>query len=327
MRIDAYAHDVPERHYEAIGELHPSTVHRRHTDIGGFFDYDRRIDHLDEHGIDKQVIALGGPHLWRGIDPEAAWPLVKAANDEMRAVADAYPDRYIPVGTLPVIHDGLVDEFDRCINDLEMAGVQLYTNYEGMPIDAEPLHPVYEKAVDEDVPLWLHPQVHDWYDWTDQWGIDLTYGWLFDTTIALARLVFSGLLERYPDLTLITHHGGGMTPHFMARTDLFYPFGRTGVYSYDIFDGAYEELTKPLSEYFSQFYGDTVLYGSVPALRSAYEFYGPDRMIFATDYPYGGDDGRDFMHENLRAMEELDIPDNEKEQIYSGNLLELLGEG
>ena len=102
MRIDAYGHDVPLQYYKDMGEFHPSISHQEHDEIGGFFDPERRIRHLDEFDIDRQIVALGGPHLWRGVDPEAGLPLVRQANDEIREVADDYPDRYIPVGTLPI---------------------------------------------------------------------------------------------------------------------------------------------------------------------------------------------------------------------------------
>lgn len=327
MRIDAYAHDVPEKYYNAMGEFSPTDVQKRHAKIGGFFDYDRRIEHLDEHNIDKQVIALGAPHFWKGIEPsEEALELVQLANDEIREVASSYPDRYIPVGTLPIDDkEMMLNEFDRCISDLDMVGIQIYTNYEGRPIDDEWLHPIYEKAEREGVPIWLHPQVHDWFEWSDDWGLDLTYGWLFDTTMALARLVFSGLMERYSDMKLITHHGGGMVPHFMERVDLFYgPTYEDGVYSFDIIGESYEELQQPLGNYFRKFYGDAVLYGSVPSLRTVYEFYGPDHLIFGTDYPYGGDNGQDFMQACTEAMEELDIPDKDKEKIFSKNIHDLI---
>ena len=327
MRIDSFAHVLPEGYYEELGEIHSSHAYERHP-TAGFWDYERRIDHMDEFGIDRQVITLGGPHLLpiarAQNDAETMRGLVRRANDEVRAIADEYPDRFLPVGTVPFISDDMEAEFRRCIEELDMVGMQIFTNYGGRPIDDEELLPIYDLATEYDVPLWLHPQVHDWYDWTDQWGVNLAFGWLFDTTLALTRLVFSGLLERYPDLKLVTHHGAGMVPHFMERAKLF--FYEEGAFqeTTKMFEGGYEELTKPIDEYYTPFYADTVLYGSQPAMGTLYEVYGPEQMVFATDYPYGGHGGYDFMRSNSELLDEFDAPAAEKEAIEGGNLQSLL---
>lgn len=328
MRIDAYAHEVPEQYYRDFGDMYQAPAYKRHPDTAGFWDYERRIEHLDTFGVDKQVVALGAPHFWPGIreyvTEASIQSLVEQANDEIREVADYAPDRFIPVGTLPVINDHMLEEAERCLDDLNMAGIQIYSNYEGKPVDSEELLPIYELAEKRDVPIWIHPQVHDWYDWTYQWGVDLALGWLFDTSLSLVRLVLSGLMERHDDLNVITHHGGGLTAPYMERLKLFFydegTFGDTP----EVFEGGYEELRKPIEEYYQQFYADTVLYGSVPALRNVYEVFGADQMVFATDYPYGGHDGADFMGSNVDAMDALDISEKEKTKIDSGNIQSLI---
>ena len=328
MRIDAYAHEVPEQYYRDFGKVYQAPAYKRHPDTAGFWDYDRRIEHLDEFGIDKQIVALGAPHFWPGIQEyateETIQSLVEQANDEIRKVADTHPDRFIPVGTLPVLNDSLIEEAERCLDDLDMAGLQIYSNYDGKPVDTEELLPVYELAEKRDIPIWIHPQVHNWHDWTYEWGIDLALGWLFDTSLSLVRLVLSGLMERHEELNIITHHGGGLTPSYLERLKLFFyeegTFGETP----ELFEGGYEELTKPIEEYYSRFYYDTVLYGSVPALKTVYEVFGADQMIFATDYPYGGHEGADFMSSNIKAMEELNIPQEEKDKINNENFQSLI---
>ncbi|MFB6151505.1 MAG: amidohydrolase family protein [Haloarculaceae archaeon] len=327
MRIDSFAHVVPKGYYEALGDVHASYAWERHP-TAGFWDYEQRVADLDEFGIDRQVIMLGGPHLFAEAadhaDEETMADLMRAANDQVREIADEYPDRFVPVGTVPFLHDDLGAEFRRCIEDLDMAGIQMFTNYDGRPVDDEELHVLYDLATEYDVPLWLHPQVHDWYDWTDQWGVNMAFGWLFDTTLALTRLVFSGLLERYPDLKLVTHHGGGSVPHFMERAKLFFHEGGAFQDTAKMFQGGYEELTRPVDEYYTQFYADTVVYGSDPALRTLYEVFGPDQLLFGTDYPYGGNAGRDFMRTNTEVFERLDVPDDERAAIAGGNLEALI---
>lgn len=328
MRIDAYAHEVPEQYYHDFGTVYQPPAYKRHPKTAGFWDYDRRIDHLDAHGIDKQVVALGAPHFWPGIrryaTEETIQAFVEQANDEIREIADTNPDRFIPVGTLPVLNDHMVEEAERCLDDLDMVGLQIYSNYEGKPVDTEELLPVYELAEKRDVPIWIHPQVHNWYDWTHEWGVDLALGWLFDTSLALVRLVLSGLMERHQDLNVITHHGGGLTPTYLERLKLFFydegTFGETP----EVFEGGHEELSKPIEEYYGQFYYDAVLYGSVPALETVYDVFGADQIVFATDYPYGGHEGADFMSSNVNAIDELDIPQDEKDKIESKNFQALI---
>lgn len=328
MRVDAYAHEVPEQYYRDFGEVYQAPAYKRHPDTAGFWDYNRRIEHLNRFGIDKQIVALGAPHFWPRIHEyapeETIQSLVEQGNDEIREVADHAPDRFIPVGTLPVLNDSMVEEAERCLDDLDMAGLQIYSNYEGKPVDTEELLPIYELAEKRDVPIWIHPQVHDWYDWTYEWGVDLALGWLFDTSLSLVRLVLSGLMERHQDLNIITHHGGGLTAPYMERLKLFFydegTFGETP----EMFEGGYEELKKPIEEYYQQFYADTVLYGSVPALRNVYEVFGADQMVFATDYPYGGHEGADFMSSNVNAMDELDISQDEIDKINSENFESLI---
>lgn len=320
MIIDAYAHDVPRDFYDEMGRVYPTESHANHPNIGGFFDYDRRLNHLDEFGIDKQVIALGGPHFWPGIDPEDAAPLVELANDEIRAVADEYPDRYIPIGTIPVIYDGMIDEVRRCIDDLDMAGVQLYSNYEGVYPDDEAFHQLYELADRKGFPVWLHPQHHPGSEVLDEYVLNLLFGWPFDTTLALTRLVMSGVLERYSDLQLVAHHGAAMIPHFFDRITTVY-----GGTHEPTFDYAFEELTKPPQEYFEQFYVDSVMYGSVAALNTVYQVFGADHLLFATDYPYGGDAGRENIRENVETMDAFDLPESERRQVMSENVSDLLG--
>lgn len=328
MRIDGFAHAIPEDYYRELGDVHGSYAWERHP-TQGFFDVENRIADLDAHGIDQQVIMLGGPHLFSGaaqhVDAETMTELMRGANDGIREIADTHPDRLIPVGTIPFLDTDIEAEFRRCIEDLGHVGIQIFTNYDGRPIDDERLLTIYELATEYDVPLWLHPQVHDWYDWTDQWGVNMSFGWIFDTTLALTRLVFSGLLERYPDLDVISHHGAGMLPHFMERAKLFYYEGGAFQDAERVFEGGYEPLTKSIEEYYTQIFADTVIYGSEPAFRTLYEVFGADQLLFGTDYPYGGNAGVDFMRSNTTVFEDVDLPADEREMIASENLLSLIG--
>ncbi|HSF46754.1 MAG TPA: amidohydrolase family protein, partial [Burkholderiales bacterium] len=148
-------------------------------------------------------------------------------------------------------------------------------------------------------------------------------GWPFESSVAMARIVFSGLLDRLPGMRVITHHCGGMIPYFAGRAEtLWAQLGsRTA-------DENYEELLKRMAkkpiEYFRMFYGDTVLGGSASALRCGLDFFGPDRIVFASDCPFDPEGGPMYIREGIRSIEKLKLSTAVKRKIYAGNALKLL---
>lgn len=316
--IDAFAHVMPKPIIEELLELLPNNENfRRYEGQKGEFMWDienHHIPDMEEYGIDRQVISLAVPQIWQydGLTTDDALDLCRKANTEMRRVADEHPDRFVPVGTIPDVSEGFLDEFDRCIDDLDMAGIQIYSTIDGKPLDDESVLPLYQRAVEKDVPLWLHPTLNDWLP-SMEYIERAVYGLPFDTGMALCRLVFGGVVEQYPDLQVIPHHCGGVIPHFDGRLDSI--FERPDHYQHDP-----DQFSKPILEYFREFHADTVLNGSVHALECGHDFFGDGQLVFATDYPFGAEDGRQFMRENLAAVERADIDDAERERIFSGTL-------
>ena len=148
-------------------------------------------------------------------------------------------------------------------------------------------------------------------------------GWPYETTAAMARMVFSGLLDRLPDLRIITHHCGGMLPYFSGRAEtLWAQLGsRTTTEDYT---GILKGLKKPFMDYFKMFYGDTVLGGSASALRCGLDFFGPDHVVFASDCPLDPEGGPQFIREGIRSVESLGLSDEVKAKIYFENARRLL---
>lgn len=318
--IDGFAHAMPKATFEELLDEFPA-----HPDLlrfgDGSFLYDveeHHIPDMDEYGIDKQVLALASPSPWKfdGMTADRAFPIVRRANTRLRELVDDHPDRFIAVGTIPFVDEDFLTEFDRCIQDLDMAGIQIFSNFDGKPLDHEEVRPIYEKAEAYDVPLWLHPTFSDWLP-----GMNYieraVFGFPFDTGIALSRLVMGGVMERHPDLKVIPHHGGGVIPHFDGRLESI--FQRPDHYQHDP-----DEFSKPVLEYYRSFYADAVLNGSVHSLACCVDFYGSDHVVFGTDYPYGPNDGRRFMRENIRAVEDLDVSETERDGILGGNLRSLI---
>lgn len=317
--VDAYTHVLTERFYDTL------------VDEYGFqglsgspaflWDIARRLRHMDEFGIDEQVLTLALPPLWRGMDTDTALELTRLANDEVRRVADEHPDRFVPVGTVPKAGDEFLAEFDRCVEDLDMAGVQIFSNVDGEPIDRPRFRPLFERAERHDAPLWLHPQLHEWHEWADERMEHRLSGWPFDTTLALSRLVFGGVVAEY-DFDLVAHHGGGMVPFYGDRIDSFY---RTRLeFPENYADTDLPDFDRPVGDHFREFHADTAVSGSVAAHECTESFFGHERTVFATDYPFGPGRGREWIETGLVAVEEMSVGESAREAILGENLKALV---
>lgn len=316
--IDAYTHILTEQFYEELRREHGFQGLSGSPEF--LWDVEKRLTDMDEYGIDRQVITLALPPVWRGMSRENALSLTAFANDEVRRLADDHPE-FIPVGTVPFGDGEFVEEFHRCIEDLDMAGVQIFSNVEGRPIDGPAMRPLYRAVAEQDVPLWLHPQLFEWYDWADEYMDHRLFGWPFDTTLALSRLVFSGIMDEH-DLDLISHHGGGMVPFYGARIEMFYEQRMEYPENYPGIEWA--EYSKPIGEYFSSFHADTAVSGSTAALDCAERFFEDGNVVFGTDYPFSPERGRKAVRTTVEAVEEMAVDEETKGDIFAANLESLI---
>jgi len=318
MTIDGFTHALTERFFDTlVSEYEFSGLSGRPAFL---WDMEQRLADMEAYGVDKHVVSMAPLPFWKGLSDDAALEITRLANDEIRRLADEYPDAIIPVGTVPKVTDDLMDEFERCSDDLDMAGVQIFSNIDGEPLDRPQFEPLFETAERTDTPLWLHPQLHEWYGWASEYMDHRLFGWPFDTTLALSRLVFGGVTQKY-DFDLVSHHGGGMIPFFSGRIDTFYETRMQ--YPENYADTDLPALDRPVSDHFAEFYADTALGGSVAAQECAHDFFG-DTMVFGTDYPFGPDRGRAGIETGLAAIETADISQAAREGIRSGNIRNLL---
>jgi aminocarboxymuconate-semialdehyde decarboxylase len=184
-----------------------------------------------------------------------------------------------------------LDEIDRSITQLGAVGVQTYTNINGHPLDVPRFAPFFAKMAAHDRPIWLHPTrtaaVRDYQSETkSRYEMWWCFGWPYDTSVAMTRLVFTGVFDRHPDLKIITHHLGGMIPYFDGRVGpgLEILGSRTTDEDYATI---LSSLKRPHMDYFRMFYADTALFGSAGGLQCGLEFFGADHVVFATDAPLG----------------------------------------
>ena len=124
--------------------------------------------------------------------------LTRVANDSIAEFVALQPDRFIGVGVLPVVDDVMMEEFERIHGELGLKGVLIFSNIEGKPLDDESMWPLYERAAELDFPIWIHPQHANYYPWIRKDVLDRVLAWPFDTSLAMARLVYGGVFEKHP---------------------------------------------------------------------------------------------------------------------------------
>ena len=324
LKIDAYAHIVPPKYGEALHKVAPEMYERQILPSPPLYDLDRRFRIMDKYEPLRQVLTLGRIPVEHVAGPAKAADLAKRANDEMAELVVKYPDRFVAaLATLAMNNmNAALKETDRAIKDLKFKGVYLHTPVDEKPLDAPEFLPLYEKMSQYDLPIVIHPtRKVDHPDYltekTSRYNMFSLFGWPYDTTSAMARLVFSGIMEKYPNLKIVTHHLGGMVPFYAERIRQFTQVMRIG-----------EEkpvLKKDAIDYFRMFYADTAIYGNPTALKCGHEFFGPDHVLFGIDFPLGDTEHGDRNYrQTINAIEQMDITEEEKKKIYEDNARKLM---
>lgn len=331
-RIDAYSHVLTQELLEDLSALDPG--HDKHPpDLLFLENIDERVGHLDRLGVDKQVISQAEPRVWPAVDPDdpAGLEVTRFGNDEIRRYADTYPDRFVPIGTVPFLTDDYLDEARRCIEELDMAGIQIWSNIGGRSLDEDAFDAFWGTVDDLGVPVWIHPQIHHWHDFDpeDHWLYSM-FGWPFDTTIAIARLVFNGVLDRHPNVRVVSHHLGGYIPYVEERMYSWVQTRREYAETEhaDAYTGteAIASLSEPIESYFDRVYADTAVSSRerTHALESGLAFFGEDNVLFGADLPFGEKGGVGWMEKTIPTIENMDISETAKRKIFAENVERLI---
>jgi predicted TIM-barrel fold metal-dependent hydrolase len=327
MNIDIFPHILPKPYFDAIQSTGPQgmLMAKRIVNVKPLHDIDTRLRIMDEYENYQQVLTLGAPAIEAVAGPDVTPGLARLANDGMADLCKAHPDNFLGfVCSLPMNNpDAAIKELERSINELGATGVQLYTNANGKPLDLPEFDAIFAKMAEAKLPIWLHPTrtpaVAEYLDeprsYYDMWW---AFGWPFETSVAMGRIVFSGMFDKYPDLSIITHHMGAMIPYFEGRVGP--GLDALGERSDDPVDGAaLGHLKKTPGEYFRMFYGDTALFGAVPAMRCGIDYFGADHVLFGTDMPFVGQ-----ISDTLDGIAKLDLSDDDRHAIMEGNARRLL---
>jgi predicted TIM-barrel fold metal-dependent hydrolase len=331
-KIDIFNHIYPASYYERLMKVAPDykDIGKRMRNIPMLADLDVRFRVMDTFEDYEQVLSLPTPPIEVFARPADAADLARAANDGMAELVQRYPDRFPGfVASLPLGDpDAAARELHRAIDDLGARGFQIFSNILGKPIAAPEFLPLFAAMAAYDLPIWMHPfRGADMPDYKtedrSEYEIWWTFGWPYETSVAMARLVFAGYFDRFPGLKIITHHMGAMAPYFEGRVGPGWDQlgARTSDQDYSI---VLKSLSKRPLDYFKMFYADTALFGAYDATVCGLKFFGADHVVFASDAPFDPEKGPMYIRETIAIVDRLPISDDERERIYWRNAASLL---
>ena len=323
MNIDFHAHIYPE---DYLKRLEASTGDVRiETDTKGqkwilsmgakagpiipdFFDTDVRVDRIKEHRVDMQILSSPHPGVDR-FSPDESAEMSRIINDGIAKAVRKYPKRFQGLAMLPLIDTkAALKELDRAVQDLGLKGMCMLTNVAGKMVDSEFLLPVYARAQELGVPIFIHPTTPLGAAVMQEWRLAIILGFEFDIVLSATRLAYAGVMDKFPELNFVISHLGAGIPFLAGRIDRGYNDPTCGI-----------KTKKPTSEYLRDLYCDTVSFYQ-PGLMMAYQFYGAGRMVLGSDFPLIIGD----LPAAVPSIEEMPIPKREKEKILGDNVIQLL---
>jgi aminocarboxymuconate-semialdehyde decarboxylase len=328
--LDAFTHFLPPAYLQQmLSLLSNPDFSKRIRSIPMLYDVDRRVDLVRQWPRYQQVLSLSQPSPDNLCGPEDSPALARLGNDGLASLVSQYPAEFpafvasLPMNNIPAA----MREFDRVIHELGARGVQLDTNVQGAPLDDPRFACLFEKAAELDVPIWLHPHRGARPDYPTEaksrFEIWQVLGWPYETSVAMSRLVFSGLMTRLPTLKVITHHLGAMVPFLEGRIGSLWD--QIGSKTADEDLSYIKDMLgcRPV-DCFRRFYGDTAVGGSSSSIRCGLDFFGSEHVLFATDCPFDPEGGIGFIRDTIAAVERLALPADVRAKIFHGNTAALL---
>jgi predicted TIM-barrel fold metal-dependent hydrolase len=291
---------------------------------------DARLRLMDKFPGYRQVPCLVSPPLEEIAAPEPAAELARRANDGMAAMTARHPDQFPGFfASLALNHpEAMLNEARRAVTELGASGVQIFTTMNSAAIDSPPFMELFALMAELDRPLLLHPTLGlDTPDFAGEayskYELWWTLGWPYETSKAMYRLVFAGIFDRWPNLKIITHHGGGLIPMVEGRLG-----GGFEAYGTRTPPELCEKENTPLRgeplAAFKRFYTDTATFGSAAAVECALKFFGPERLLFASDMPFGPEQGAAHIRDTIANLNALPLNAAERESVLHRNAERLL---
>jgi len=290
--VDVHCHWFPEaliRLLERDGPRHgiqveplPSGDHGLrfirwfHPPLRPFVDVEDRLAYMDRVGVDTHVVTLSGQVTPIWVEPGFGLAMSQVVNDAYAALQEKHPDRFVGVAAVPLQDPRrALAELERAVGERGLRGVNLLANIQGKYLDAPEFLPFFERVQELGVPVLVHPTDPGGVAAVDEHALFAHVGYPLDTTVAIARLVFSGALQRLPRIPWIFYHGGGAAPYLRGRWDRGFRSG---------FPEA-PGLSRAPGAYVASLYFDSLVYDA-GTLRYLVDVVGPDHVLMGTDYPY-----------------------------------------
>jgi predicted TIM-barrel fold metal-dependent hydrolase len=262
-----------------------------------------RVKEMEESGVDHQVLSLPLP----GTDfyeRDFATKLAQVANNELAEVSRTSQGRFSAAANVPLrFPDIAIKELQRCVNELDMAMVEIFSNVAGEPLDSERFLPFYKEIAHLNIPILIHPGRPVMMGHLREYGLAGAVGYLFDTTLAILRMVYSGLFDKLPDLKVIVPHTGSTIPYLIGRID----------HQYQLLDANLRKLHRLPSEYLKKVYVDTAQSFYKPATECAFDFTSHDRILFGSDYPFAD------LKQSVAIVKSLGLQREEEEKVFCEN--------
>jgi aminocarboxymuconate-semialdehyde decarboxylase len=278
--------------------------------VPGHRDIDYREQVLIEHGVDTQVLTFTTPGV-HVESPALAVELARKVNDSFARVVKQKKRRFTALATLPLNDPAAsVQELERAMKGLGMPGAMVFSNVNHVALADPVFEPLWQKADELGAVIYIHPTHPAGVEAMLEYWLMPLVGFLMDTTLAAAKLVFSGVVERHPRIRWVLTHMGGATPYIAERFDR----------GYRAFAECRANISRPPTEYLKTFYYDTVNFNP-DAVRFAISFAGVDRILAGSDYPHQ----IGSIPLMLETIEQLGLDESSKSKIFGGNAAGLLG--
>jgi predicted TIM-barrel fold metal-dependent hydrolase len=327
--LDAWTHIFPSAYFEKIQSVSPASgALKRWMTLRSLFDLDQRFRLMDLFEDYRQILTPSMPAFDEIAEPEAAASLARLMNDGLADLVRMHPDRfpYFVAGLPMLAVEAARKEIFRAVQ-MGAIGFQLPTQVQGLPLDDARFLPIIDAIAETGRPIWLHPIRGPSPDYQTEkkskFEIWWCFGWPYESSVAMARLVFSGLLDRHPHLRIITHHLGGMIPFFAGRIAQGWGLemgARTPPADATLLP---VPLKHPVSTYFKSFYGDTALSGFAPALKCGLDYFGTEHVVFASDFPFDAEGGSYLVRETIKSIHDLQLSDTQLQEVIATNCLQL----
>jgi aminocarboxymuconate-semialdehyde decarboxylase len=269
----------------------------------------QRLADMDRVGIDVEVLSVSTPNVFFA-EGAGQVEVARAVNDAYAELIAQHPKRFKGFASIPMdAPDAALRELDRVLGELKLSGVVLLSNIRGRALTDAAYRPFFEEANRRRLCIFLHPMIPVASEVFNEYVLGPLVGFPFDTSLAVARMCFRGIFRDFPNIRWVIGHLGGAIPYLMERLDN----------GYRDFAECREHIDALPSTYLKQLHYDTVSF-SGPALRMVREMVGVDHMVMGSDYPHmlGSIDRA------VTSIQGLDIPDPDKQAIFSGTALRIL---